>query len=389
MTEYTSFLLIILGFYLITATPDECFEQNNGARKLSARKLDWLRLVGGLYHLSTIITSRVGCLQACTLEPLCKGFNYARSSKTCELKSIGEPSSSELIAMDDFVFYSVSCVAEAIPSTVSPTTDSITTDGLTTDSITTEGLTTDSITTDGLTTDSITTEGLTSALCPTTVGEIATTISLLPPPAQAAPNMQPTVILFYVPMEQGMDVFIRGGRTQIYTDCSTSSCSSNCATDDPCSISITHISPGTGSQWDNYNAWRDQDNYLDHFGREDSQGFFGSEPSEGTPLALTSNDYTDIYYNFNNQWGPDYWMFDGTMDCSQSENGWIYFKGVKAIGPAPHTAHLEVTGTPDSSCTGSVGGTIPSTAIDGHYIRCGYLNKVAWGSPNCEVNFAD
>ncbi|CAH1799788.1 unnamed protein product [Owenia fusiformis] len=364
MTEYTLFLLITLGVYLTTATPDECFEQNDGVRKLTVQKLDSFRLADGLYNLSTIKTSRIGCLQACTLEPLCKGFNHAKLSKTCQLKSIGEPSPSELIARDDFVFYGVSCSTEANQSTVSPTTDSITTEGLTTKLYpTTEPL--------------------------TTVGEIATTISLLPPPAQAAPNMQTTVIMFYVPMEANMDVFIRGGRTQIYSDCLTSSCSSNCSTDDPCSITITHISPGMGSQWDNYNAWRDQDNYLDHFGHENSQGLLGSEPSEGTPLALTSNNVFDEHYHIYNQWGADYWMFDGPMDCSQSEDGWIYFKGVKAIGPAPHTAHLEVTGTPDSTCTGNVGGAIPSTATDGHYIRCGYLNKVAWGSPNCKVDFLD
>ncbi|CAH1799789.1 unnamed protein product [Owenia fusiformis] len=371
MLEYTPFLLIILGFYLTKAIPDECFEQNDGVRQLSVQKMVSFRLADDLYHLSTIKTSRVGCLRACTSEPLCKGFNYGKSSKTCQLKSIGEPSPSELIAMDDFVFYSVLCATEAIPSTASPTTDSITTEGLTTDSITTEGLTT--------------------ALCPTTeplttVGEIATTISLLPPPAQAAPNMQTTVIMFYVPMEDKMDVFIRGGRTQIYTDCLTSSCSSNCATDDPCSTTITHAFSQTGGKWDNYNAWKNQDNYLDHFGHEDNQGLrIGSEPSEGTPLALTSNDPADSYYYALNLWGPDYWMFLGLMDCSQSEDGWIYFKGAKTIGPAPHTTHLEVTGTPATTCTGSAGGTIPTTAIDGHYIRCGYLTKVAWGSPNCEV----
>jgi len=108
---------------------------------------------------------------------------------------------------------------------------------------------------------------------------------------------------------------------------------------------------GTVAYYDKYNALRVGDNYLDFFGKESTQGSFGTDQAYGTALAWTTNDAADTQGRyqplntylkmFNSQfysklftksndlcrYGPEYWMVDFDMDCDKTENGWFELIG--------------------------------------------------------------
>lgn len=68
-----------------------------------------------------------------------------------------------------------------------------------------------------------------------------------------------------------------------------------------CAIPISHVSLGTGSHYEKYDAWRAGDNFLDWYGAESNQGRWQNVEAEGTPSAWTTNDPGNDGYQPDNQ----------------------------------------------------------------------------------------
>ena len=72
-------------------------------------------------------------------------------------------------------------------------------------------------------------------------------------------------------------------------------------------------------------------------------------------------------------------MVDFDMDCDQTEEGWFDLQGVllpTKEEPEIHQSH---------KCTGSAGTLHPLKPLKYHVARCGYINRFAWGSSDCQI----
>ena len=72
-------------------------------------------------------------------------------------------------------------------------------------------------------------------------------------------------------------------------------------------------------------------------------------------------------------------MVDFDMDCDQTENGWFDLQGVLI----PRNEEPDIHQT--RPCTGSAGGLHPLKPLKYHVARCGYVNRFAWGSSDCQI----
>jgi len=215
----------------------------------------------------------------------------------------------------------------------------------------------------------------TSPVDPTTTAAPLSTTTLVPTTTRdpTNPNLQRTVIFFYVETAAGQDVFLRGGishsqRPGCTDDAETSACA----------IYINTNSMGDTAHYDPYNSWRYGNSKFNWYGAQVGQGAYQGIPAEGTPMVWTTNKGGQSGYQPDNIWGDHYWKLDMTMDCSQTENGWFEFKGFgKAMGWEADVAQ--------GTCTGSVGGTKPYDAPN-HFARCGHQNVFQHGSSVCQIN---
>lgn len=55
-------------------------------------------------------------------------------------------------------------------------------------------------------------------------------------------------------------------------------------------------------------------------------GTFLGKASLGTPLVWSTNDSQDIRYQPYNNYGPDYWIVEFKMNCTQLPSGWFELK---------------------------------------------------------------
>nr|XP_054764856.1 alpha-amylase A-like [Lytechinus pictus] len=184
-----------------------------------------------------------------------------------------------------------------------------------------------------------------------------------------------TVIFIYKQTTTGQDMFVLGGIDHNRrSGCTGDADTSNCA------IPIIHRTGGTNT---NLNNQRIGDDYLDWYGCESDQGY----GAVGSPMVWTTNNpnngntVTDqgVGYFDLNQWGDHYWMLDVDMDCSQTEGGWFEVKGF-VNGGEGFEGDLAC-----DSCSGNGGGT-PLYSSGNHFARCGYINKFAFNSNECEIN---
>ncbi|CAL4159318.1 unnamed protein product, partial [Meganyctiphanes norvegica] len=144
------------------------------------------------------------------------------------------------------------------------------------------------------------------------------------PPVTSDPDgPERTVIFIEKSTGVDQDVFIRGGLDKDYLD--SDFCEEPAVTD-PCALPMLMRSLGDSSHYDEYNAWRLRDMHLDWWGVEAGQGDYIGIPAEGSPMAWTTNDGTQPGYQHLNVFGPDYWMIDMDIDCSDTSNGWIAIK---------------------------------------------------------------
>ena len=59
---------------------------------------------------------------------------------------------------------------------------------------------------------------------------------------------------------------------------------------------LKDVSLGNTNHYEKYNAWREGDTSLDWFGAETSQGTYKNQKAEGTPMAWTSNQHSNVGY---------------------------------------------------------------------------------------------
>ena len=97
--------------------------------------------------------------------------------------------------------------------------------------------------------------------------------------------------------------FFWGGGIRTYY-CKSSYFSADCTNDaatDPCAVPIETISLGDDPHYDQYESWRVGDTHLDWFGAESGQGDHNGVPSEGTPMAWTTDDNTHPGFQPDNE----------------------------------------------------------------------------------------
>jgi alpha-amylase len=186
-------------------------------------------------------------------------------------------------------------------------------------------------------------------------------------------DWQRTVVYIFGETQPGEDVFFRGGINHDQRP----GCSEDAETS-ACAIPIDHVSLGTGSHYEKYDAWRSGDDYLDWYGAEANQGSWQSQPAEGTPSAWTTNEEGNDGYQPDNQWGPHYWKAEFDMDCSAAESGWFELKAYISNG-AGWEGDIN-----QGTCMGGVGGTAPYTS-DNHMGRCGHLNRFTFSENECYI----
>ncbi|CAI4223618.1 unnamed protein product [Auanema sp. JU1783] len=205
---------------------------------------------------------------------------------------------------------------------------------------------------------------------------LSSRIGPVPTPSPNSANMQKTVIFLHASTEEGDNLFIRGGKSEMnHNDCLKGPYQQE---SDPCAIPIQHNTT-VPFVYGEYLSWKQLDQYLDFEGDEQNQGTHDGQKAFGTPMAYSTNDKSAVEYQPLNKYGANYWMVQLLMDCSKTENGWFELKGYLTpnIG---WEANISQT-----SCKGSVGGTAPFKSIN-HIAMCGKVNVFNWNSPDCQIN---
>ncbi|CAG0880034.1 unnamed protein product [Cyprideis torosa] len=181
-----------------------------------------------------------------------------------------------------------------------------------------------------------------------------------------------TIIFIEKQTQSGQDLFVRGGISHdVRPGCSEDAATSACA------IDISTRSLGETEHYSKYNSWREEDNKLDWYGAERSQGTYNGQSAEGSPLAWTSSSSGSPGYQELNTFGDHYWMLEFDMDCGQSENGWFELKayGTQGVG-------WEGDITP-TTCRG-ISATPPYETTN-HMAMCGFLNVFSFGTGSCLI----
>jgi len=184
-----------------------------------------------------------------------------------------------------------------------------------------------------------------------------------------------TIVFIEKKTELGQDMFIRGGISNEQRE----GCIDDARTSE-CALDIRIRSVGSGSGFDQYNAYKNGDMKLDFYGSEYNQARFHGREAEGTAMQWTTNDRNDPLYNSFNRQGSDYWMVDMQMDCEQTHEGWFelksYLRGGEGWEP-------DIIG--DHDCSGNIGGIAPFDSKN-HVARCGFVNVFHYGEDQCEIN---
>lgn len=186
-------------------------------------------------------------------------------------------------------------------------------------------------------------------------------------------DWQRTVIFIYGQTQSGQDMFVRGGIDHNYAN---TQLGRNCqASNFGCAVPIRHLNLLNATTM----GWKTNDNYLDWYGAEASQGGSGAQ---GTALDWTTNQWpadwgtrrtveVDGYGEAAlNTWGAHYWMLDVEMDCSKTVDGWFELKSYISNGPG-WEGDVQQAGTPYQS--------------GNHFARCGYVNTFQRGSSAVEM----
>ena len=90
-------------------------------------------------------------------------------------------------------------------------------------------------------------------------------------------------------------------------------------------------------QWESYNSWMVGDDHLDWDGPEPGQGTFNDYDAMGTSAAWTTDDKTGLsgkfYHELNGllELGPNFWLIDMDVDCSQTKDGWFELNTVYSL----------------------------------------------------------
>jgi hypothetical protein len=185
-----------------------------------------------------------------------------------------------------------------------------------------------------------------------------------------------TVIFIQLATTAGQYLFVRGGNNN-NNNCNSPASTSSCAIPIYDNTTVPLV-------FDEYLGFHQNDNYLDWFGAEPNQGTHDGVQASGTPLVYSTNDPTAVEYQPYNKYGPNYWMVQVMMNCSQlsATNGWFDFKGYLTPSSGWEGSISQV-----SSCGGAVGGSssIPSSTGN-HHGRCGYVNVVQWNGNGCTID---
>jgi len=160
-------------------------------------------------------------------------------------------------------------------------------------------------------------------------------------------------------------------------------CTENAATS-PCAISIRHGYLGTGAHYEKYNSWRIGSTRLNWYGGQPDQELYYGQPAQGSPAVWTTNDPTHPGYQPLNKYGPNYWMVDVSMDCSQSLNGWFEVKYFITNANKGSTG-WENNLVQAAICGGTAGGLKPSYQSGNHFGRCGFINVFVANFGSCFI----
>lgn len=152
---------------------------------------------------------------------------------------------------------------------------------------------------------------------PTSTTEAGSTTSSENEPSSTRPpnpgGFKRTIIFIEKVTTPGQDVFIVGGQTD----------------KTPIDININPMP----EIWESYNSWMVGDTQLDWDGPEAGQGTFMGYDAMGTAAAWTTDDPTEeFFYELNPGLGPNYWIVDFEVDCSQTQDGWFEFNTIYSIG---------------------------------------------------------
>ncbi|KAK8385559.1 hypothetical protein O3P69_016383 [Scylla paramamosain] len=137
---------------------------------------------------------------------------------------------------------------------------------------------------------------------------------------------------------------------------------------DICAIPITLQSLGSSANYAKYNAWREEDHYMDWFGAESDQGQYQGIPASGSPMAWTTNQPGFDGYQDLNIYGEDYWMMKLEVDCSSTDNGWFEIKGWLEFAGGYSGWEIDIQ---QGLCGGAAGGLAPSSSSTNHKARGG------------------
>lgn len=194
-------------------------------------------------------------------------------------------------------------------------------------------------------------------------------------PSEMRVGWHRTMVFIEKKTEPGQDLFIRGG----ISDQQREGCEVDARTSE-CALDIRIRSLGSGSGFDQYNAYKTGDMKLDFYGAEFHQGTYKGREADGTAMQWTSNNPDNKLYNSFNRHGDDYWVVDMEMDCEQTENGWFELKAFLRGGEGWEPQILG-----DHDCGGNIGGIAPYPSTN-HVARCGFVNVFHFGEPECEIN---
>ncbi|XP_070562671.1 alpha-amylase-like [Ptychodera flava] len=201
-------------------------------------------------------------------------------------------------------------------------------------------------------------------------------------PVTSAPpskGWQRTVVFVQKGTSSGQDLFLLGGiGHDVRSGCTDVASLSACA------LPIKHNIGGTN---DKYNSWKTNDEHLDWYGAEKTQGTYWGTAAAGSPMVWTTNkqshganvDSDGYGYTPLNQWGDHYWMLDIDMDCDLTESGWFELKAYLQNGDGWESDRAQY-----NTCTGSAGGSKPYSSGN-HFARCGYINVFNFNDNSCII----
>ncbi|TKR75722.1 hypothetical protein L596_016974 [Steinernema carpocapsae] len=197
----------------------------------------------------------------------------------------------------------------------------------------------------------------------------------IPPPPVIPASWKSTVIFLKKSTYPGQNVFIRGGNTANH-ECSIGPYKQQV---DPCSIAIAHDT-NVSFIFAEYLSWREQDQFLDFEGAEQSQGTHDGVQAKGTPMVYTTDDPNAPEYHPLNKYGPGYWMVELKMDCGKANNGWFELKGFSVPENSWENDILQ------DRCSGSGASGQPERKSKNHVAKCGMVNVFEWDEGKCIVN---